>query len=83
MRTSSSSVRVAVSATNLTPHQGDRNFAATDISPDGKTVLITSNAGNGYQNAGLLDVATKKITWLTNDKWEVNSGELFHATANA
>ena len=61
-------------ATNLTPHQGDSNFAATDISPDGKTVLITSNAGNGYQNAGLLDVATKRITWLTNDKWEVNSG---------
>lgn len=61
-------------ATNLTPHQGDSNFAATDISPDGKTVLITSNAGNGYQNAALLDVATKKITWLTKDKWEVSSG---------
>jgi dipeptidyl aminopeptidase/acylaminoacyl peptidase len=61
-------------ATNLTPHQGDHNFAATDISPDGKTVLLTSNAGNGYQNAALLDVATKKITWLTNDKWEVSSG---------
>ena len=37
-------------------------------------MLITSNAANGYQNAGLLDVATKKITWLTQDKWEVNSG---------
>ena len=61
-------------ATNLTPHQGESNFAATDISSDGKTVLITSNAGNGYQNAGLLDVTTKKITWLTHDKWEVSSG---------
>jgi dipeptidyl aminopeptidase/acylaminoacyl peptidase len=37
-------------------------------------VLISSNAANGYQNAGLLDVATKKITWLTYDKWEVTSG---------
>ena len=62
-------------ATNLTPHEGERNFLATDISPDGKTVLITSNAGNGYQNVGLLDVATKKITWLTEDKWEVTSGK--------
>ncbi len=61
-------------ATNLTPHQGEHNFQATDISPDGKTLLITSNAGNGYQNAALLDVATKKISWLTRDKWEVNSG---------
>ena len=30
---------------------------------------MTSNAGNGYANAALLDIATKKITWLTNDKW--------------
>jgi dipeptidyl aminopeptidase/acylaminoacyl peptidase len=62
-------------ATNLTPHEGEHNFYATDISPGGKTVLITSNAGNGYDNAALLDVATKKITWLTSDKWEVSSGK--------
>jgi dipeptidyl aminopeptidase/acylaminoacyl peptidase len=62
-------------ATNLTPHEGEHNFTATDISPDGKTVLFTSNAGNGYQNAGLIDVATKKITWLTTDKWETTSGK--------
>jgi dipeptidyl aminopeptidase/acylaminoacyl peptidase len=62
-------------ATNLTPHEGERNFSATDISPDAKSVLITSNAGNGYENAGLLDVATKKISWLTNDKWEISSGK--------
>jgi dipeptidyl aminopeptidase/acylaminoacyl peptidase len=62
-------------ATNLTPHEGEQNFQASDISPDGKTVLITSNAANGYQNAALLDIATKKITWLTHDKWEINSGK--------
>jgi dipeptidyl aminopeptidase/acylaminoacyl peptidase len=62
-------------STNLTPHQGEHNFFATDISPDGKTLLITSNAGNGYSNAALVDVATKRITWLTGDKWEVDSGK--------
>lgn len=62
-------------AANLTPHQGERNFYASDISPDGKTLLITSNAGNGYNNAGLLDVAARKITWLTRDKWEIASGK--------
>jgi dipeptidyl aminopeptidase/acylaminoacyl peptidase len=62
-------------ATNLTPHEGQHRFAATDISPDGKTLLIASDAANGYQNAGLLDIATKKITWLTSGKWEVNSGK--------
>lgn len=62
-------------ATNLTPHEGEQEFQASDVSPDGKTILITSNAANGYQNAGLLDVATKKITWLTHDKWEINSSK--------
>jgi len=38
-------------------------------------VLVTSNAGNGYENAGLIDVASKKITWLTSDKWEISSGK--------
>lgn len=61
-------------ATNLTPHQGEKTFSATDISPDGKSLLITSNAENGYDNTGLLDVASKNITWLTNERWEVSSG---------
>jgi dipeptidyl aminopeptidase/acylaminoacyl peptidase len=61
-------------ATNLTPHEGEKNFSVSDISPDGKTVLITSNAENGHDNAGLLDVAAKKITWLTNERWQVTSG---------
>jgi dipeptidyl aminopeptidase/acylaminoacyl peptidase len=60
--------------TLLTPHEGNVNYFATGISPDGKSVLLTSNAKNGYDNAGLLDIATKKITWLTSDKWEMASG---------
>jgi len=59
----------------LTPHEGDQLYFANDISPDGKKILFTSNAANGYDNAGLLDVATKKISWLTRDKWEVRGHE--------
>src|SRR6516162_3583444 len=59
---------------NLTPHQGEQRFLASDVSPDGKSLLITSNAGNGYDNVGLLDIATQKIEWLTNDKWEISAG---------
>jgi len=59
--------------TNLTPHEGEQTFRAADISPDGKTILITSNAHNGYDNVGLLDIATRKIEWLTDDKWEINA----------
>jgi dipeptidyl aminopeptidase/acylaminoacyl peptidase len=63
-------------STLLTPHKGERRYSASDVSPDGKSVLITSNARGGYDNAGLLDIATKKIRWLTQDKWEI-SGENF------
>jgi dipeptidyl aminopeptidase/acylaminoacyl peptidase len=63
-------------STLLTPHDGERTYSANDISPDGKSVLITSNAGDGYDNVGLLDIASKKIHWLTQDKWEI-SGETF------
>src|SRR6202166_1277336 len=63
-------------STLLTPHDGERTYSASDVSPDGKSVLITSNAGDGYDNVGLLDIASKKIRWLTQDKWEI-SGESF------
>ena len=62
--------------TLLTPHAGEKTYAGNDVSPDGKHLLITSNAGNGYDNAGLLEIATRKIHWLTEDKWEIQ-GESF------
>jgi dipeptidyl aminopeptidase/acylaminoacyl peptidase len=62
-------------ATNLTPHNGEQKFFASDIAPDGKTLVLSSNSGNGYDNAALLDVATKKITWLTAGKWLVDNAK--------
>jgi dipeptidyl aminopeptidase/acylaminoacyl peptidase len=61
--------------TLLTPHDGEQLYSANDVSPDGKHVLLTSNAANGYDNIGLLDIASKKISWLTKDKWEIRGGE--------
>ena len=62
-------------STLLTSHQGEQRFAANDISPDGKLVLLTSNAANGHENVGLLNIATKKVSWLTKDKWEIRGRE--------
>ena len=61
-------------STLLTPHEGEKLYNANDLSSDGRSVLITSNAENGYENAGVLDIASKKIAWLTQDKWEINGG---------
>src|SRR6266852_29255 len=76
-------------STVLTPHGGEQLYFANDISsrpiPDAMQILITSNAENGYDNIGLLNVGTKgaiaghlvpeKIKWLTKDKWEIRGGE--------
>ena len=73
----------------LTPHDGEKLYALNDASPlsipDGGTLLITSNAENGYQNVGVLHYSSKgasatgelhpgKIDWLTHEKWEVSGG---------
>ena len=60
---------------NLTAHQGKILFAASSASPDGKTLLITSTQKNGFQNVALLDVASKKLTWVTDTKWEAGSAD--------
>ena len=61
--------------TNLTPHEGKVINSASSLSPDGKTLLITSNQKGGYENVALLDVATKKLTWATDTKWQASAGD--------
>jgi dipeptidyl aminopeptidase/acylaminoacyl peptidase len=59
---------------NLTSHKGTIRYLASSLSPDGGTLLLSSDAKGGYMNIALLDVATKKITWVTDMKWEAFSG---------
>jgi dipeptidyl aminopeptidase/acylaminoacyl peptidase len=76
-------------STVLTPHEGEHLFSANDISPrsipDGRQILVTSNAANGYDNLGLLTIGTTgelngilrpgEIKWLTKDKEEIRAHE--------
>ena len=68
----------AGTATNLTPHKGDQTYVAAAWSPDGKTLLITSNAAegaaHGYDNVALLEIASQKPAWITNDRWQMRAG---------
>ncbi len=59
---------------NLTPHQGEVLYSVSSVSPDGRTLLITSNEKGGYENVALIDVASKKLTWVTDLKWEAEAG---------
>jgi len=59
---------------NLTPHKGDILYSVSSVSPDGSTLLVTSNEKGGYDNVALVDVATKKLSWVTDLKWEAEAG---------
>jgi dipeptidyl aminopeptidase/acylaminoacyl peptidase len=61
--------------TNLTGHQRQVLNIASSLSKDGKTLLITSDEKSGYQNVALLDIAAKKLTWVTDTKWEASAGD--------
>jgi dipeptidyl aminopeptidase/acylaminoacyl peptidase len=62
-------------AENLTSHAGKVLNYASSVSPDGKTLLITSNEKAGYENVALLDVASKKMRWVTDTQWEAHGGD--------
>lgn len=59
---------------NLTPHQGQVIDMASSVAPDGKTVLVTSNEKGGFNNVALLDIASKKWTWVTDGQWDAGAG---------
>ncbi|MEN9932805.1 MAG: hypothetical protein RIS17_1378 [Pseudomonadota bacterium] len=51
-------------------------YAATDASPDGRTIAIVSDEGTGQDHAGVLDAATGKPRWLPATPWEQQSGAM-------
>src|SRR5215472_16053020 len=53
----------------LLEHTGKQLVSVSDVSHDGGTLLISSNAKGGYENVALLDLATKKLRWLTDTQW--------------
>jgi dipeptidyl aminopeptidase/acylaminoacyl peptidase len=62
---------------NLTAHEADEQIINElgDVSPDGRTVLIASTQKGGFSNVALLEVASKKLTWVTDTQWEASPVE--------
>ena len=59
-------------AENLTAHSDNRQLDGAALSPDGKTILAGSDEKGGYRNVALLDIATKKLRWVTDLQWEAD-----------
>jgi dipeptidyl aminopeptidase/acylaminoacyl peptidase len=60
---------------NLTPHEGNRRTTVSSLSPDGRTLLVTSDKPGGFPNVALLDVTTKQLLWATDTRWEAGAGD--------
>jgi dipeptidyl aminopeptidase/acylaminoacyl peptidase len=60
----------------LLEHTGKQLISVAGVSRDGRTLLVTSNANGGYNNAALLDQATNKLSWITHTHWSA-SGAAF------
>jgi dipeptidyl aminopeptidase/acylaminoacyl peptidase len=60
---------------NLTPHQADILYVPSSVSPDERSLLITSDEKGGFQNVALVDIASKQRAWVTDLKWEASAGD--------
>ena len=58
---------------NLTPHEGKTVYAASSLSADGRTLLLTTNK-TGYDNVAFLDIASRKVAPVTDTQWEAGAG---------
>src|SRR4030095_15545539 len=50
-------------------------YIAGSISPDGNVALIASSEKGGFDNVALLDIPSRKLTWVTDLQWDARPGE--------
>lgn len=69
-------VDVATGVTDsLTPHHGSILYHVSAVAADSRTLLVASNEKGGYSNVALLDAQTKKLSWVTDLKWDAEPGD--------
>jgi dipeptidyl aminopeptidase/acylaminoacyl peptidase len=61
-------------AEELTPSKGDVINEASDATPDGRWVAVTSDAKDGHRQLALLDTTTGQSRWIAQDVWEQSGG---------
>ncbi len=59
---------------NLTPHQGKILCHARSLSADGRALLMATTEKGGFNNVALMDIASKRLTWVTHTQWDAHPG---------
>jgi dipeptidyl aminopeptidase/acylaminoacyl peptidase len=75
--------------TLLTPHTSDVIFSPLDISPDDKTISMSTDMGTEFQTGATYDIAKKTITVQSDAAWDLEdaswskTGKYFYTVRNA
>lgn len=67
-------VNLAGGAKTLLLGKADTIYRASDASPDGKLLAVTTNEGTGQLRAGIYDTSAKAWRWLKPTPWEQSTG---------
>lgn len=57
-------------ARRLTPEKDGLANVASDISPDGRLLALSSNEIAGRSRAAVLDIATGRTRWMADEHWD-------------
>lgn len=58
--------------TLLTPHDGEARYEAPRFSEDGSKLYVLTDKDSEFARLAVIDIATKELTWLTDDVWDVD-----------
>lgn len=66
----------SMKATPITREAAGVIVEAASVSPDGRTIAITSNEATGQSRAGLMSLADGRMRWLKDTPWEQSAGAI-------
>ncbi|HEX2729504.1 MAG TPA: S9 family peptidase, partial [Rubrobacteraceae bacterium] len=60
----------------LTPHEGDARFQSVNVTPDGASAYLATDADGDSLRLARLDLSSLELTYLTPDDWDVEEVKL-------
>lgn len=62
----------------LTPHEGAAQFGDVHFAPNGHSIFLATNAGREYYSLAQMDLKSKKIDFLDQTNWDLDTSAMSH-----
>ena len=63
----------AGSTRDLTPHRGSKNYTPAAFSPDGRELLVISDAKDGVPRLAIVELGRDSLRWVDTGPWPVEA----------